>query len=157
MDLQVSAICLVVHDLDQALGFYCGVLGLEVRGTAEDKARVSVGPPSQPGVRLVLELPGLDTAVLPDDRHAVEDLAAGGLLGRIGFVTGDCDATFECIEAAGAEVMQEPIDRPCGARDCAFLDPSGNMLRFTRPGQIPTVAASAPDTSRRAHEGATDA
>ncbi|MEU6751302.1 hypothetical protein ABZ914_34240 [Spirillospora sp. NPDC046719] len=33
--------------------------------------------------------------------------------------------------AAGAEVMQEPVDRPGGVRDCAFLDPSGNMLRFT--------------------------
>jgi hypothetical protein len=108
-------------------------------------------------VRLVLELPEPGTAVSSDGRQGVEDLAAGGLLGRIGFLTGDCDAIFEHIEAAGAEVMQEPIDRPCGARDCAFLDPSGNMLRFTRPGQIPIVAASAPDTSRWAHEGATDA
>jgi predicted enzyme related to lactoylglutathione lyase len=56
---------------------------------------------------------------------------ANGVLGRLVFVTDDCDATFEHIEAAGAEVMQEPINRPHGVRDCVFCDPSGNMLRFT--------------------------
>jgi predicted enzyme related to lactoylglutathione lyase len=56
-----------------------------------------------------------------------------GLLGRLVFATDDCDATFEHIAAAGAEVMQEPINRPDGVRDCAFLDPSGNLLRFTQP------------------------
>jgi uncharacterized glyoxalase superfamily protein PhnB len=49
------------------------------------------------------------------------------------FGTGDCDATFERISAAGAEVLQEPNDQPYGVRDCAFRDPSGNMLRFSQP------------------------
>ncbi|MGH3778708.1 MAG: VOC family protein [Pseudonocardiaceae bacterium] len=35
------------------------------------------------------------------------------------------------IRAAGAEVLQEPIDQPYGVRDCAFRDPSGNMVRFS--------------------------
>jgi hypothetical protein len=29
-------------------------------------------------------------------------------------------------------VLQEPIDMPYGVRDCAFRDPSGNMLRFVQ-------------------------
>ena len=49
------------------------------------------------------------------------------------FATDDCDATFEQLRAAGAEVMQEPIDQPYGVRDCAFRDPAGNMLRFSQP------------------------
>ncbi|MER6177712.1 VOC family protein [Streptosporangium sp. NPDC001681] len=48
---------------------------------------------------------------------------AKGLLGRLVFATDNCDATFEHIEAAGAEVIQEPINQPDGVRDCAFLDP----------------------------------
>jgi predicted enzyme related to lactoylglutathione lyase len=44
--------------------------------------------------------------------------------------TDDCDATFEHIEATGADVTQEPNGQPSGVRDCAFCDPSGNLLRF---------------------------
>ena len=46
-------------------------------------------------------------------------------------MTDDCDATFEQLRAADAEVLQEPIDQPYGVRDCAFRDPSGNQLRFS--------------------------
>ncbi|MEV7551525.1 VOC family protein [Amycolatopsis sp. NPDC089917] len=120
MDLRLSRCALTVHDLDEAIGFYRDVLGFEIR---DDGQAVSVGPPSQPELRIVLAPPDM-----PGDR----------LLGRLTFVTGDCDATFEHIEATGAEVMQEPIDRPGGVRDCAFLDPSGNMLRFSQKRVVDT-------------------
>ncbi|MFC7564839.1 VOC family protein [Actinomadura namibiensis] len=68
-------------------------------------------------------------------------------------MTDDCDAAFEHIEATGAEVMQEPVDRPGGTRDCAFLDPSGNTLRFTQP---PPAAQSAPPVALRGGEGPCD-
>jgi predicted enzyme related to lactoylglutathione lyase len=58
---------------------------------------------------------------------------AKGVYGRMVFWTDDCDATFDRISAAGADVVQEPIDQPYGVRDCAFRDPSGNMLRFNQP------------------------
>lgn len=51
------------------------------------------------------------------------------------FDSGFSSAGFEHVEAAGAVVMQEPVNRPDGVRDCAFLDPSGNMLRFAQTGQ----------------------
>ncbi|MEO3785781.1 VOC family protein [Actinocorallia sp. B10E7] len=137
MNLKLSSCTLAVHDLDEALGFYLDVLGFEVRDDVESEGmrRVSVGPPPQPDVQILLESPGMDPGVPPADRQAIEGLMAKGLLGRLVFVTDDCDAAFAHIEAAGAEVMQEPIDQPDGVRDCAFLDPSGNMLRFTRPRQ----------------------
>ncbi|MFB9832482.1 VOC family protein [Actinoallomurus acaciae] len=138
MNLTLWSCTLAVHDLGEALGFYRDVLGFEVRDDVESGKRrwVSVGPPTQPDVRILLEPPGADPGVSPADRRAIEDLTAKGLLGRLGrlvFVTDDCDAAFERIEGAGAEVMQEPIDQPGGVRDCAFLDPSGNMLRFAQP------------------------
>ncbi|HEX5994648.1 MAG TPA: VOC family protein [Jiangellales bacterium] len=149
MELKLSLCTLAVHDLSEALGFYRDVLGLTVRDDVElDGMRwASVSPPSQPDVRIVLEPPGgVYPGAAPADRQAIEDLTAKGLLGRLIFVTDNCDATFEHIEAAGAEVMQEPINQPSGERDCAFLDPSGNMLRFTQP------PADSPGTaSRQAH------
>jgi hypothetical protein len=29
-------------------------------------------------------------------------------------------------------VLQEPIDQPWGPRDCAFRDPSGNLVRISQ-------------------------
>ena len=47
------------------------------------------------------------------------------------FRSDDLDATFETLRSAGAEVLQEPIDQGY-ARDCAFRDPSGNMIRISQ-------------------------
>lgn len=124
VDLTLASCALAVHDVDEALGFYRDVLGFAVRDEAEFGATpwASVGPPSQPDVQIFLQSPG-------------EDLIAQSRPSRLIFQTSNCDATFEHLEAAGAEVMQEPITQPDGVRDCAFLDPSGNMLRFTQPRQ----------------------
>jgi len=83
-------------------------------------------------VQIVLEPPDLHRGISPVDRQAIEELVASGQLGRLVLATDDCDAAFEHLEAAGAEVMQEPINRPSGVRDCAFCDPSGNLLRFVQ-------------------------
>ncbi|MGW0664698.1 VOC family protein [Streptodolium elevatio] len=146
-DLTLASCALAVHDVDAALGFYRDVLGFEV---CEDVGpdggrRIHVRPPSQPDVRILLAAPDTDPGVPSDDRHAIGELLAKGLLSRLIFTTGDCDATFRHIEATGAEVMQEPIDQPDGVRDCAFLDPSGNILRFTQP-----TRALPPPAPRRA-------
>ena len=34
------------------------------------------------------------------------------------------------LEAAGAEIVQEPIDQDYGVRDCAVRDPAGNLIRI---------------------------
>ncbi|MBT2213192.1 VOC family protein [Actinomadura sp. NEAU-AAG7] len=136
-EITFSSCALAVRDLDEALGFSRDVLGFEVRADADLQGRrVSVGPPSQPEVWILLQFPGADPVISPADRRAIVDLAASSLLGRLVFVTDDCDAAFEHIEAAGAEVVQEPIDRPDDVRDCAFLDPSGDILRFTQSRQV---------------------
>ena len=46
------------------------------------------------------------------------------------FATDDLDATFEKVRASGAEVLSEPATQPWGMRDCAFRDPSGNLVRI---------------------------
>jgi catechol 2,3-dioxygenase-like lactoylglutathione lyase family enzyme len=130
MNLSLSHCFVTVHDQEEALAFYRDVLGLEVRIDApfEDFRWLTVGPPSQPDVEIVLEAPGMGRP--PAARKALEELMAQGALSGVLFRTDDVDATFEKVRAAGAEVMQEPIDMPYGVRDCAFRDPSGNQIRI---------------------------
>lgn len=135
MEIALSMCFIAVHDHDKALAFYRDVLGLEVRNDVgfEGMRWVTVGAPSQPGVDIVLEPPLADPNASLADREAMAELLAKGLLRGVIFTTDDCDATFERLREAGAEVLQEPIDQPYGVRDCAFRDPSGNLLRFNQP------------------------
>src|SRR5215204_1433198 len=135
MDIKLSQSFIAVDDHDKALGFYRDVLGLEVRNDVEFEGMrwVTVGSPSQPDVDIVLEPPVADPDASPADKKAAAELLAKGLLRGVIFGTDDCDATFEHIRAAGGEVLQEPTDQFYGVRDCAFRDPSGNMLRFNQP------------------------
>jgi catechol 2,3-dioxygenase-like lactoylglutathione lyase family enzyme len=134
MNLTVSHTFITVSDQDQALQFYRDVIGLKVvNDVAFDGFRwLSLTPPAQPGVEIVLQVPEQYPDISPADRDAMAALVAKGLLAGVIFATDDCDATFEQLRAAGAEVLQEPIDQPYGVRDCAFRDPAGNMLRFSQ-------------------------
>lgn len=135
MDINLSQCFIAVDDHDKALAFYRDVLGLEVRNDVgfEGMRWVTVGSPAQPGVDIVLEPPLADPNASAADKEAAAELLAKGLLRGVIFTTEDVDATFERVRAAGAEVLQEPVDQPYGVRDCAFRDPSGNMLRFNQP------------------------
>lgn len=132
MEIKLSHCCVAVDDHDKALGFYRDVLGFEVRSDVgyQGMRWVTVSPPAQPDVEIVLEPPCAEGS--PADRQAIAELMAKGLMGRIVFATDNCDATFEHLRASGAEVIQEPIDQPYGVRDCAFRDPAGNVLRFNQ-------------------------
>ncbi len=126
---------IAVHDHDEALAFYRDLLGLEVRNDVkyEGMRWTTVGPKAQPDINIVLEPPAADPNASASDRKAMKEMLAKGLLRGVNFVTDDCDATFEKIRAGGAEVLQEPMDQFYGVRDCAFRDPSGNMIRFQQP------------------------
>ena len=122
---------LFVHDQDAALKFYRDVIGLEVRTdeSVEDYRWLTVGPATQPDIEIGLSRIG--PPVPPTDYEALGTLLAKGSLQGIIFEVDDVDAKFEEVRAGGAEVMQEPIDQFYGVRDCAFRDPSGNMIRFS--------------------------
>jgi predicted enzyme related to lactoylglutathione lyase len=140
MEIKLSTCFIAVDDHDKAIAFYRDVLGLEVRQDVgfEGMRWVTVGSPLQPDVDIVLEPPLADPNASPADREAMAELLAKGLLRAVIFNTDDVDATFEKIRTAGAEVLQEPIDQPYGVRDCAFRDPSGNLLRFNQARKKPT-------------------
>lgn len=130
MTLRLSHAFVTVDDPDKALTFYRDVLGLEVRQDVPfDGFRwLTVGPADHPELQIGLLPPEMGRS--EGDATALTALMAKGLSAVI-FRCDDIDAEFARISAAGAEVLQEPIDQPYGVRDCAFRDPSGNMIRFS--------------------------
>ena len=131
MNVKLQDCFLAVDDHDKAIAFYRDALGFEVRNdvSAYGMRWVSLGPPSQPDINIVLEPPAADPGISSEDREAIADLLAKGLLRGLNFSTPDIDATFDRVAATGAEVIQEPMDQSYG-RDCAFRDPAGNMIRI---------------------------
>ncbi len=131
MDIRIRDCFLSVDDHDKAIAFYRDALGFEVRNdvSAYGMRWVSMGPPSQPHINIVLEPPAADPGISPSDREAIADLLAKGLLRGLNFSTPDLQATFDRVQALGAEVIQEPMDHGYG-RDCAFRDPAGNQIRI---------------------------
>ncbi|WP_327296712.1 MULTISPECIES: VOC family protein [unclassified Streptomyces] len=123
---------ITVNDPDEALTFYRDALGLEVRNdvASGDFRWVTLGSASQPGLEIVISEPHAGRSQADGD--ALQELLTKGVLPNIVFCSDDLDATFEKLLESGAEVLQEPIDQPWGPRDCAFRDPSGNMVRISQ-------------------------
>ena len=132
MNITLQYTYVEVDDHEAALTFYRDTLGLEVRNdvNTEFGRWVTVGPKDQPELGIVLSSVGVGRP--PDDEQTLRSLLAKGSLAGLVFSTDDLDGLFEKIRTSGAEVMQEPIDQPYGVRDCAFRDPSGNMMRFAQ-------------------------
>jgi catechol 2,3-dioxygenase-like lactoylglutathione lyase family enzyme len=131
MAVTVSAMFIPVHDPDAALGFYRDALGLEVHNdVAADGFRwVTVGAAGQ-DIGIVLFQPHGGRSQAEGD--ALTTLMTQGSLQAAIFKTDDLDSTFEKVRQSGAEVLQEPASQPWGARDCAFRDPSGNLVRIAQ-------------------------
>jgi predicted enzyme related to lactoylglutathione lyase len=134
MPTSLSHTFLTVHDYDAAVGFYRDVVGLEVRNDVDlgTQRWLTLSAPGNPEVEIGLSIVGYYPHTAPEDKQAMADLLAKGLMPGIIFAVDDCDETFEKIRASGAEVIQEPFDQPYGVRDCAFRDPSGTMVRFSQ-------------------------
>jgi catechol 2,3-dioxygenase-like lactoylglutathione lyase family enzyme len=131
MAVTLSTTFIPVNDPEEALGFYRDALGLEVRlDVSNDGFRwVTVGSPGQ-DVGIVLFQPHGGLSQTEGD--ALLSLVTKGSLQAAIFSSDDLDTTFEKVRAAGAEVLQEPTSQPWGARDCAFRDPSGNLVRIAQ-------------------------
>lgn len=135
MDINIHASFLPHNDPDAAVAFYRDTLGFEVRNDVGYGGMrwITVGPPDQPGTSIVLEPPAADPGVTDDERRTIDEMMAKGTYARILLASKDVDATFERLQACGAEVVQEPTEQPYGVRDCAFRDPAGNLIRIQQP------------------------
>lgn len=132
MTLSLQYTHITVNDVDESVAFYRDALGLDVIMDVSNGGHrwLTFGTDSQPGLGIVLSDPHAGRSQADGD--ALQELLAKGVLPNIVFSTDDLDAAFERVRASGAEVLQEPLDPGYGTKDCAFRDPSGNMVRISQ-------------------------
>lgn len=136
MNISIHYAFLPHTDADAALGFYRDALGFEVRNDVgyESLRWLTVGPAGQPETSIVLHPPAADPGITDAERQTILELMAKGSYGALTLASDDLDGLFDRLVAAGADVVQEPMDQPYGVRDCAFRDPAGNLLRINQAG-----------------------
>jgi len=134
MNLTIHYAFLPHTDAEAALAFYRDTLGFEVRKDVgyQDMRWITVGPVGQPGTSIVLHPPAADPGVTEDERRTILELIAKGSYAAITLASDDLDGLFQRLEAADADVVQEPVDQDYGVRDCAFRDPAGNLIRINQ-------------------------
>lgn len=132
MDITIRQTYLPHDDPEAALAFYRDTLGFEVHNDVGYNGMrwITVGPVDRSGTSIVLYPPGADPGITDDERRTITEMMAKGTYAAINLATKDLDSTFERLQAADVEVVQEPIEQPYGIRDCAFRDPAGNLIRI---------------------------
>ena len=132
MDIKIHTSVLPHEDPEASVAFYRDILGFEVRqDVGSGKMRwITVGPAAQPDTCILLAPPAVDPGITDDERRTIAEMMAKGTYGWIMLATPDLDGVFERVQASDAEVVQEPTEQPYGARDCAFRDPAGNLVRI---------------------------
>jgi catechol 2,3-dioxygenase-like lactoylglutathione lyase family enzyme len=123
-----------VHDQDEALAFYTDKLGWEVRADVTvpelDNFRwLTVGPPGQPDVSVVLNAVPGPPVMDPETADQIRSVLAKGWAGQVMLTSDDVQASYEELRARGVEFVEEPEERPYGI-DSSFRDPSGNQFRL---------------------------
>jgi catechol 2,3-dioxygenase-like lactoylglutathione lyase family enzyme len=116
----------IVHDVDAAIGFYCGELGFQVvMHPAPAFAMLSHGD-----LRLVLSAPGGG----PGGGQAMPDgtVPEPGGWNRFSLEVSDIEATVERLRAAGARFRNE-IVTGVGGKQILAEDPSGNPVELFEP------------------------
>ena len=125
---------LFVLDQDQALDFYVGKLGFEVRSDVDlgFMRWLTVGVPGDDNREVLLEQAG-PPSLSEENAAQVRDLVTKGAMG-LAFIlrTDDCRRTYAELVAKGVEATEEPTEQPYGI-DCGIRDPFGNHIRITEP------------------------
>jgi uncharacterized glyoxalase superfamily protein PhnB len=141
--MNIASAQLWVHDQDEALAFWTQKVGMEVRSDVTlpemgDFRWLTVSPPGQPDVSIVLmAIPG-PPIMDPESAGEVESLMSKGFAGTVFLTTDDCRASYEELKARGVEFTEPPEERPYGI-DSGFRDPSGNSIRLTQVRELANV------------------
>jgi uncharacterized glyoxalase superfamily protein PhnB len=112
--------------IDASIAFYRDVLGFTVNMTFEHEGKLAGAVISAGHIRIVLNQ---DDGKLGWDR-----IKGQGLYLQINVAgAADVDAAAARIKAAGGTLIDEPADRPWGARMFQFRDPDGFKLGVSTP------------------------
>lgn len=125
MELTVpDYIILIVDELDRALRFYTGVLGLRLGHRSGDYAQLDTG-----ATRLALYTRSGMAKTLGISLEAPAANAPGF---EIGFKVADVDAAFSELVAQGALPVVPPTDRFWGQRTAYVRDPDGHLVELAQ-------------------------
>ena len=132
MSYTIDASMLPHTDPEATLAFYRDILGFDVRNDVGYQGMhwITVGAAGQPDTSVVLYPPQATPGLTEDEQRMIAEMMAKGTFASLNLAVDDVDATFDQLQARGAEVVQEPTDQPYGVRDCAIRDPSGNLIRI---------------------------
>jgi predicted enzyme related to lactoylglutathione lyase len=121
-----------VKNHDEALAFYTGKLGFEVREDAKMPGFrwVTVGPKGQPDLEIILMETKVGGMFDQETVNGITALLERGKLGAGVFATDDCQKTYEELKSRGVEFFSPPQKRPYGT-EALFKDNSGNWFSLT--------------------------
>jgi catechol 2,3-dioxygenase-like lactoylglutathione lyase family enzyme len=122
-----------VLDQDQALDFYVGKLGMEVREDVDlgFMRWLTVNVPGDAGRGLLLEVPGPPAMGEETAAQVRELLSKGATGGHLFFRCDDAHKTYAQLKEAGVELTEEPVEQPYGI-DFGLRDPFGNHIRIAQ-------------------------
>jgi lactoylglutathione lyase len=122
-------VILIVRDLDRALDFYTGVLGLGLGHRSGDYAQLQTG-----ATRLALYTRSAMEKILA---MALDPPPANAPGFEIGFKVADVDAAFAELVARGAPPAAPPTDRFWGQRTAYVRDPDGHLIELAQDLRAP--------------------
>ena len=117
-------VVLIVADLERALVFYTGTLGLALQHRAEQYAQLRAGT-----TRLSLYARDAMAGTLG---IAIDAPSPAAPAFELGFKVVDCDAAFAELVAAGAPAVVPPTTRAWGQRTAYVRDPDGNLIELAQ-------------------------
>ena len=125
-----------VHDQDEALAFYVGTLGWEVRADVAmpdwNFRWLCVGPEGPGGRRAGAHAdPAARRCSTPPPATQLAELVAKGAGGTLFLETDDCQQAYDELSARGVTFNDPPTPQAYGI-DTSFRDPSGNNVRLTQ-------------------------
>ena len=123
----IDLVTLVVEDVDEAVEFYVGTLGLELyqdEAYGDGNRWVEVRPAGSP-TKIALKTPAQF-----DESEARHHRELIGTTPAVTFLVDDCRQSYDALREAGVPFDDEPESRPWGTTAVA-RDPSGNPVVLT--------------------------
>jgi catechol 2,3-dioxygenase-like lactoylglutathione lyase family enzyme len=117
-------VVLVVEDVDRALGFYCGLLGLPLGHRSGPYAQLETGVTRVAFYERTAMAETLGSELEPPSPNAPAF--------ELGFKVDDCDVAYDELVTAGATPALAPADRPWGQRTAYVRDPDGHLVELAQ-------------------------
>ncbi|WP_425409947.1 VOC family protein [Hyphococcus sp.] len=125
--MRLALVTLVIGDYDEAIAYYCDVLGFTLKdnSTVTPEKRWVVVSPGEDGADLLLA-----KAASNEQRAAIGNQTGGRVAMFLN--TANFDETYQRLKQAGVEFIEAPRDEPYG-RVVVFRDLYGNKWDLIQP------------------------